>query len=177
MLLVDLEGRPRGAGRPSAETPLHAQIYRRRPRVRAIAHTHSVAATVLSRALAAEGYIVLSGFEMLKALVGVITHEATIRLPIFPNDQDVERLASLVDDELGGDPSVHGYLLAGHGLYTWGNDVSEAVRHVEAIEFLLECVLHGDRRGLRESETHSPLRTSCVRFVIRMATSSSTKKD
>src|SRR5690349_8842288 len=82
LLVVDLEGTPLGDGRPSAETPLHAQIYRRRPWVKAIAHTHSVAATVLSRALAREGYLVLSGFEMLKALVGLQSHEATLRLPI-----------------------------------------------------------------------------------------------
>ncbi len=144
LLVVDLEGRPLSEGRPSAETPLHAQIYRRRPGVTAVAHTHSVAATVLSRALVAEGYVVLSGFEMLKALVGVSTHETSIRLPIFPNDQDVPRLAARVD-ELGGDDCVHGYLLAGHGLYTWGRDVNEAARHVEAIEFLLECALHGRR--------------------------------
>lgn len=145
LLVVDLEGRPITEGRPSAETPLHAQIYRRRARVCAVAHTHSVAATVLSRALAPEGYLVLSGYEMLKALVGVDTHEATIRLPIFPNDQDVPRLAARIDRELGDDERVHGYLLEGHGLYTWGCDVDEAARHVEAIEFLLECVLHGRR--------------------------------
>lgn len=144
-MVVDLEGRPRGPGRPSAETPLHAQIYRRRPRVRAVVHTHSVAATVLSRASAAAGYVTLSGFEMLKALVGVNSHQATILLPIFPNDQDVPRLANIIDAELGGDPRVHGYLLEGHGLYTWGNDVAEAARHVEALEFVLECVLHGER--------------------------------
>ncbi|HVK63539.1 MAG TPA: methylthioribulose 1-phosphate dehydratase [Polyangium sp.] len=145
LLVVDLEGNPLTEGRPSAETPLHAQIYRRRPGITAVAHTHSVAATVLSRALLAEGYVVLSGFEMLKALVGISTHESSIRLPIFPNDQDVSRLAGQVDAELGGDDCVYGYLLAGHGLYTWGENVNEAARHVEAIEFLLECVLHGRR--------------------------------
>lgn len=145
LLVVDLDGNPLTDGRPSAETPLHAQVYRRRPGVTAVAHTHSVAATVLSRALLAEGYVVLSGFEMLKALVGIDTHETAIRLPIFPNEQDVQRLATQVDAELGGDDCVYGYLLAGHGLYTWGTSAGEAARHVEAIEFLLECVLHGRR--------------------------------
>jgi len=145
LLVVDLDSRAFCGGRPSAETPLHAQIYRSRPWVQAIAHTHSVAATVLSRALAGEGYLVLSGFEMLKALVGIDSHEAHWRLPIFPNDQDIQRLASFLDEEIGDAEEVHGYLLAGHGLYTWGRDVSEAARHVEAIEFLLECALHDAR--------------------------------
>ncbi len=48
-LVVDLLGRPeRPGGQPSAETPLHCALYRR-PGVEAVAHTHSVAATVLSR--------------------------------------------------------------------------------------------------------------------------------
>ncbi|UQA56088.1 methylthioribulose 1-phosphate dehydratase [Polyangium aurulentum] len=145
LLTVDLAGNPLSVGRPSAETPLHAQIYRRRPDAGAVAHTHSMPATVLSRALAAEGALVLTGYEMAKALAGVTSHEATIRLPIFPNDQDVHRLAAKIDDSIGDDDRVHGYLLEGHGLYTWGRDIAEASRHLEAIEFLLQCVLHARR--------------------------------
>ncbi|MEQ1825454.1 MAG: class II aldolase/adducin family protein [Pirellula sp.] len=33
-----------------------------------------------------------------------------------------------------------GYLIRRHGLYTWGKDLSEATRHVEIIEFVLECI-------------------------------------
>ena len=40
---------------------------------------------------------------------------------------------------MAGHPEVHGYLIAGHGLYTWGRSVEEACRHVEAFEFLLAC--------------------------------------
>ncbi len=32
-----------------------------------------------------------------------------------------------------------GFLLAGHGLYTWGDSLEEAKRHVEIFEFLFEC--------------------------------------
>ena len=143
LVVVDLDCKPLTPGKPSAETPLHAQIYRRRPLVRCVAHTHSVAATMLSRAFASEGYVVLNGFEIAKALAGVVTHESTVRLPIFPNDQDIVRLAAFIDQELGGDERVHGYLLEGHGLYTWGEGVGETRRHLEAIEFLLDCGLHG----------------------------------
>ncbi|HSQ21036.1 MAG TPA: class II aldolase/adducin family protein, partial [Blastocatellia bacterium] len=34
--------------------------------------------------------------------------------------------------------NAHGFLLRRHGLYTWGNDITEAKRHVEIFEFLLE---------------------------------------
>jgi methylthioribulose-1-phosphate dehydratase len=148
LLLVDLDGRPRGPGKPSAETALHAQLYRRRPAVSAVVHTHSVPATVLSAHPSAQGGLLINGFEMLKALSGITSHEATVRLPIFPNDQDVARLAAQVDATIADDPSVYGYLIAGHGLYTWGRDVAEAARHVEALEFLLRVILH--TRRLRE---------------------------
>jgi methylthioribulose-1-phosphate dehydratase len=142
LLRVDIDGKPLEPGIPSAETLLHAQIYSRRPKVHCVVHTHSVPATIVSRTFAHEGHLVLNGFEIAKALSGIDTHESTVRLPIFPNDQDIPRLAQLIDAQIGGDDHVHGYLLEGHGLYTWGKDVSEARKHLDAIEFLLDCGLH-----------------------------------
>lgn len=142
LLAVDIDGNALEPGIPSAETLLHAQIYRRRPHVHCVVHTHSVAATIVSRAYAHEGHLVLQGFEIAKALAGIDTHDSTVSLPIFPNDQNMARLAELIDANIGGDDHVYGYLLAGHGLYTWGRDVAEARRHLDAIEFLLNCGLH-----------------------------------
>ncbi len=147
LLLVDDEGRALepgfgAASVPSAETLLHAQIYRRRPRVHCIAHTHSLAATMTSRAFADEGRLSWTGYEIVKALAGVDSHEAAVHLPIFANDQDMARLARHIDAEIGDNDTIHGYLLAGHGLYTWGKDVEETRRHLEALEFLLDCSLY-----------------------------------
>lgn len=142
LILVDEYGSPLDSGIPSAETLLHAQIYRRRPWVHCIAHTHSVSATMISRALAEEGRLTMTGFEIAKALSGVDSHEATVHLPIFANDQNIRRLADHIDVTIGGDPTIHGYLLVGHGLYTWGRDVTETRRHLEALEFLLDCSLY-----------------------------------
>jgi len=50
------------------------------------------------------------------------------------------RLAGVVRDVLDQHPSAHGFLLRGHGLYTWGTDLQQAVRHVEILEFLMEVV-------------------------------------
>jgi methylthioribulose-1-phosphate dehydratase len=36
-------------------------------------------------------------------------------------------------------PDMHGYLIAGHGLYTWGKSFEIAKRQLEVLEFLLEC--------------------------------------
>jgi methylthioribulose-1-phosphate dehydratase len=145
IVLVDPDGQPVEGqpGRPSAETLLHCQLYRRFPSIGAVAHTHSRAATVLSRLHALGGEVVLAGYEMAKALAGVTTHEHVLHLPVFANAQNLARLVHEVGAVLSTRPPLHGYLIAGHGLYTWGDDVSEASRHLEALEFLLECELLG----------------------------------
>ena len=129
----------------SAETPLHLARYRRDPRIGAVVHVHTVASTVLSRLHAASGSIALSGFEMHKSLAGFTTHESTVDLPIVANAQDTLALAALIEARLGPTPAVPAYLLAGHGLYTWGATMDDARRHLEGLEFLLACSLEERR--------------------------------
>jgi methylthioribulose-1-phosphate dehydratase len=123
--------------RPSAETGLHLMLYRRDPRIGAVLHTHSVQATVLSRCL--DDALVLCDYEVLKAFPGIETHATRLRIPVLPNDQDIGRLAVQVGHLLDDAPDLPGYLIAGHGLYTWGATLSEARRRIEAFEFLFEC--------------------------------------
>jgi methylthioribulose-1-phosphate dehydratase len=138
ILEIDDEGRTlRGHGRPSAETPLHLAIVRTRG-ARAVAHTHSTWSTLLSDRHAKAGGIALQGYEMLKGLAGVETHEHREWLPIVENSQDWNRDAPMVAEVLRGQPAAHGLLIRRHGLYTWGRDLGEAGRHLEALEFLLE---------------------------------------
>lgn len=143
IMLIDAEGHSLDGKKPSAETLLHTSIYRRYPNVGAVLHPHAPSATLLSRFF--RGELVLQDYELLKALPGINTHETRIVVPIFPNDQNIPRLAQKVDEylELHGD--VYAYVIAGHGFYTWGASVKDALRHVEALEFLfdIECRLHG----------------------------------
>jgi methylthioribulose-1-phosphate dehydratase len=125
--------------RPSAEALLHLVIARQRGAA-AVLHTHSVWSTILSELHAAEGGLTLSSFEMLKGLEGVRTHQHAEWVPILENDQEMPRLAVRVDLALQESPAAHGFLLRGHGLYTWGDDLTQARRHVEIFEFLLETV-------------------------------------
>lgn len=129
----------------SAETPLHLARYRAAAAVHAIVHVHTLAATVLSRADLAGGYVRFSGFEMQKALAGVATHETVVDLPVFANHQDTVALAATIEARLNGAAPVPGYLLAGHGLYAWGATMADARRHLEGLEFLLECTLEERR--------------------------------
>jgi methylthioribulose-1-phosphate dehydratase len=141
-LRVDLDGVVvEGEGRPSAETPLHLQLYRRARATGAVLHTHSHNQTVAGRALAREGAIVFEGYELLKAFAGVTSHEGSVALPVFPNTQQMATLVEQVDDYMAAGHAVYGYLIEGHGIYAWGADVAEAVRHLEAFDFLLGCEL------------------------------------
>jgi methylthioribulose-1-phosphate dehydratase len=139
LLMTDLEGRAAdSAKKPSAETALHVVIYRARPDAGAILHVHSIWNTLLSGRFAELGYVPLKGYELLKGLSGVTTHEHEERVPILQNSQDYEELAAEMVEILRIYAATHGVLLSRHGLYTWGKSVAEARRHLEALEFLFE---------------------------------------
>lgn len=129
-----------GFGKPSAETLLHLTIYRFLPRARSILHTHSVWGTILSDAFYEDGTIEIEGYEMLKGLSGVTTHEHTERVPIVENSQDYVALAHVIENVVRDNEGLHGIYLRRHGLYTWGETVAEARRHVEIFEFLFEVI-------------------------------------
>lgn len=141
IMVVDFDGRAVGSDhRPSAETLLHTQLYRRLPDVGCVLHTHSRTQTVASRLFAGAGGVRIEGYELLKAFSGNTTHEAELIVPVLPNSQDMPTLAAQVDVLLDGGP-MWGYLIDGHGLYAWGRDMAEARRHLEAFDFLLGCEL------------------------------------
>lgn len=141
IMVVDLDGQPVATShRPSAETLLHTQLYKRYPEIGCVLHTHSQTQTVASRLYAGQGHVHLEGYELLKALSGTTTHDTELDLPVYPNTQDMPTLAAQVDATLDKQ-AMWGYLIDGHGLYAWGRDMPEARRHLEAFEFLLGCEL------------------------------------
>lgn len=138
ILLIDEAGNVlEGNGRPSAETLLHLAVVRLRG-AGAVLHTHSVWSNILSDANMADGGLIIEGYEMLKGLDGISTHEHREWLPIIENSQDMTKLAASVEEILKEYPLSHAFLLRRHGLYTWGLGIAEAKRHIEILEFLLE---------------------------------------
>ena len=135
------------SGRPSAETLLHVELARRG--AGAILHTHSVWATVLSEGGAADGGLAIEGYEMLKGLAGVTSHEHREWIPVLDNDQDIPRLATRVGALLDGRADLHAFLLRRHGLYTWGATLADAERQVEILEFLFETIGRAHQLGIR----------------------------
>ena len=148
LIVVDAAGQViTGEGKASADTALHLEIVGRCD-AGAVLHTHSQAATLLSRRALAEprrgqdsnpkpdGVVLVEGLEMLKGLEGITTHATSIEIPVLANDQNLPRLSQRASPLLGDAPQ--GLLIAGHGLYAWGRSLSQAIRHLEILEFLLE---------------------------------------
>lgn len=126
-------------GKPSDESLLHIRIVKERG-AGAVLHTHSIWNTILSDLYASDGGVTIEGYEMLKGLQGVRTHEHTEWLPIVENSQDMPALADMVGKTLNEHKAAHGFLLRRHGLYSWGESLAQAKRHIEILEFLLETM-------------------------------------
>jgi methylthioribulose-1-phosphate dehydratase len=142
IMLVDMQGNAVGTdSRPSAETELHTQVYQRWPEINVVLHTHSRTQSVASRLFAKDGVVKLEGWELQKAIRGHTTHESKLDIPVFPNTQHMPELVAKVNDWIDSGKPLHAYLINGHGIYTWGRDMAEAQRHLEALEFLLACEL------------------------------------
>jgi methylthioribulose-1-phosphate dehydratase len=140
IMLIDANAQSLDGKKPSAEAILHTALYKRYPDIQAILHPHSLNATLASRIFKTE--VLLQDYELLKALPGIDTHEAQIIVPIFANDQNIPRLAKQVDHYIDQHGAIYAYIIAGHGLYTWGDSVMHALHLLEALDFLLGCELN-----------------------------------
>lgn len=143
IMRIDADAHSLDGKKPSAETVLHTSLYKRFPAVQSILHPHSLNAALVSKIFKSE--IVLEDYELLKALSGISTHESRVVVPVFANDQNIPRLAEQVERYLDAHADCRAYIIAGHGLYTWGRSVEETLRHLEALDFLFDCELrlHG----------------------------------
>lgn len=137
IMLIAPDGTSLDGKKPSAETLLHTALYRRFPDIQAVLHPHSLNATLISKLFKTE--LVLDDYELLKALPDIDTHETRISIPIFANDQNMHRLSATIDAYMDRRESTYAYIISGHGYYTWGRSVEDALRHVEALEFLFDC--------------------------------------
>ena len=123
----------------SAEALLHVEIVRARG-AGAVLHTHSIWSTLLSDRFGDAGGFAIEGYEMLKGLHGVRSHDHREWIPILANDQNMPRLAQRVGETLDSFAESHAFLLCRHGLYTWGDTLADAERQIEILEFLFEAI-------------------------------------
>ncbi len=114
MILVDLAGNRRAGDRPAhRELPIHAEIYRRRPDVNAVVHTHPPYATALAATA-----------EVLRP----VSHEGVLfpSLPHFIQTTDLiitRDQGRALAESLGPHNAI---LLKNHGVVTVGGSIEEA---------------------------------------------------
>ncbi|MFD0312112.1 methylthioribulose 1-phosphate dehydratase [Streptomyces sp. NPDC127119] len=137
VVLVDGRGSAVSGGKPSAEAALHARVAALTG-AGAVVHVHTVASVALGRR--SPGGIVLSDLEMLKG-VGVPAHGVEVTLPVIANSQDMGVLGDRL--EAARDSRMPAVVVAGHGLYVWGDSPRQARHHTEVVEWLLELELTG----------------------------------
>jgi methylthioribulose-1-phosphate dehydratase len=128
---ADAKPFPPDARKPSDEALLHVRIYQATG-CQAVCHGHPQHATALS--LGGDNELVSRGIEMQKAFAGTATHQGERRIPIVENSQDMEELARFV--LAARQPHVPAVIVRGHGVYAWGNNIREAGRHLETVEWL-----------------------------------------
>ncbi|MBT6843112.1 MAG: methylthioribulose 1-phosphate dehydratase [Candidatus Melainabacteria bacterium] len=123
----------------SAETALHQQLYQFSNKINCVFHTHSINSVLMSKLYPQE--IRLENYELLKAFAGNTTHQCLEIIPVFANSQKIESLAKTVAAYMTNNPHIRAYVIAGHGLYIWGETQAETLRHIEALETLFEIEL------------------------------------
>jgi L-fuculose-phosphate aldolase len=145
LVLIDLEdGKVLGGGRPSIETPFHMALYRARPDINAVIHTHPVHCT----ALAVKGIGIQPGLTPEGLLV--LGREVPMVPYATPGTDDLAKVLS----KTSGNAAA--LLLEKHGAITVGKDMAEAFHRMETLEFMaqLQFNLHvlGGAGALPEDE-------------------------
>jgi methylthioribulose-1-phosphate dehydratase len=136
-LVVDQDSRPvdETTLKPSAETLIHAVVYKSFPKAGACFHVHTVWNNLISELYFGQRAFSIQGQELIKGL-GIWEENARITVPIVENFADIPTLATEIEKVIT--PEVPGVLIRNHGIYTWGGNDFEAKRHLEAFEFLFE---------------------------------------
>lgn len=139
-LIVDEHGKPLEATalKPSAETLIHAEIYRLTG-AGAIFHVHTIWNNLASELFASRHSVPIDGVELIKAF-NIWKEDAKIEIPILPNYADIPKIAALIEHRM--QPGIPGFVIRKHGVCAWGANAFEAKRHLEAFEFLFEYVCH-----------------------------------
>jgi methylthioribulose-1-phosphate dehydratase len=126
--------------RPSAETSIHAAIYRLFPDAQACYHVHSIEANLVSLFVSGDA-LPLPPLEMLKGL-GIWEENPQVTMPIFNNHLDVSEIA----DEIRACfqvtiPQVQALLIRNHGVTVWASSLEDASNYVELAEYIFRYMV------------------------------------
>ncbi|MES2800337.1 MAG: methylthioribulose 1-phosphate dehydratase [Bacteroidota bacterium] len=122
--------------KPSAETLIHCTIYQLFPETKVIFHSHGVYPILLS--METQNTVNFEGYEVQKGFAGQTTHVAKVDIRVFDNTQDMEAFSATLKNNLAS-IKHHSFIMRKHGTYAWGNNLFDAKRHLETLDYLCEC--------------------------------------
>ncbi len=134
--------------RPSAETSIHAVIYRLFPDAQACYHIHSIEANLVSRFVISDT-LPLPPLEMLKGL-GVWEENPQVAMPVFANHLEVSRIASEICDYFKVTiPQVPVLLIRDHGVTVWASSLEDASNYLEIAGYIFRYMVAERKIGMR----------------------------
>ncbi|MFM7643843.1 MAG: methylthioribulose 1-phosphate dehydratase [Sphingomonadales bacterium] len=138
-MTIDIDGIGTGmfhGVKPSDETQIHLWIYKHFPNAKVVLHSHSKFPVLISQFN--EDYFPVQGYELQKGFKGCKSHLESLQIPIVDNQQDMQLLCAALDQRIQ-DIQHHCFIIAEHGTYAWGENLFEAQRHLETLDYLCEC--------------------------------------
>nr|WP_263328227.1 methylthioribulose 1-phosphate dehydratase [Neobacillus sp. Marseille-Q6967] len=123
--------------KPSAETLLHVEIYRK-TNAGCSLHVHTIDNNVISEIYGDQGEVTFKGQELIKAF-DKWEEDAVLKIPIIKNYAHIPTLASEFSEHVNGDTGA--VLIRNHGITVWGRTAFEAKKILEASEFLFRYQL------------------------------------
>src|SRR3954471_16843163 len=146
MVVVDLHGkRLEGEHEVSSEIAMHLTIYRTRPDIQSVVHTHPPTATGFASAGMALDQPICSE---------VVVSLGAVPLADYGTTGTPELSASLL-------PYIHDYdamLLANHGTVTYGSDLMHAYLKTEAVEHFAKIMLVTQQLGRQQTLSPANIR-------------------
>ena len=128
LLEIDMDGEPRGEGRPSSEIKLHLQIYRRRKDCQAVIHAHPPIAT----GFALSGETIPDNLMPESAVI--LGSVATVPFAMPGTDEVPNAIDPLLDDHKT-------FLMSHHGAVVMGASLEDAYNRMETLERIAQVLL------------------------------------
>ena len=151
IVALDFDGKVIGIGKPSSEWQFHAAIYRARPEINAVVHTHAPHATAL--ACLRED---LPPFHYMIAIAGGDSVRCAPYALFGTDTLSHHAVAALADRKA--------CLLANHGMITLGRDLDEAMAVAIELESLCQQYLIARQVGRPVLLSEEEMRAVIERF-------------
>ncbi|MEM7154056.1 MAG: methylthioribulose 1-phosphate dehydratase [Myxococcota bacterium] len=116
----------------------------------AVIHSHSIWAMLATRLCSPQGragVFACEGLEMQKGLRGKGCFER-IEVPIIANTARESELTESMAAAMAAHPDVDAVLVAGHGVYVWGETWVKAKTQAECYDYLFRAVVEAHRLGI-----------------------------